>query len=189
MARLLVRHLLVLTVAAGTLIAAAPSHAQGFSGVLRPDRLNTRIFADSAVLPQNRLLWLINDTRVAHGLAPLIPNNEILTAASYLAGDMARNERASHTDSYGRDGGQRLVLSGYQPAAWGEIIGESWATGSPEYLWTEQDMLNWWMNSPPHRANILNPTFTEIGVGIANKTIPGSPTIYRRYWCVVFGDR
>jgi uncharacterized protein YkwD len=188
MARLLARHLLALTVATVSLLPAAPSHAQRIFDTIRFDpSLTWRNQAQA--LPQNRLLWLINDTRVAHGLAPLTPNNEILNAASFLAGDMAKNERASHTDSYGRDGGQRLVLSGYQPAAWGEIIGESWATGSPEYLWTEQDMLNWWMNSPPHRANILNPTFTEIGVGIANKTIPGAPTTYRRYWCVVFGDR
>jgi uncharacterized protein YkwD len=167
--RSVVRFALTLTVTAAAVLAPRPSHAQ---------------------LLQNELLWKINDTRVANGLAPLQPVNEMTTAASYLAGEMFQRAYAGHYDSAGRDGGQRLQLLGYNASAWGEIVGESWANGDASYLWGNDEMLDWWMNSPPHRANILNPTFTEVGIGVSNGSRDeGGQLVYRRYWCVIFGVR
>jgi uncharacterized protein YkwD len=100
---------------------------------------------------------------------------------------MYRRGAASHTDSAGRDLGQRLQLIGYSATAWGEIIGESHSQGGSQWLWGNAEMLNWWMNSPPHRANILNPNFTEIGLGVSTGSPDGSA--FNRYWCVVFGRR
>ena len=69
-------------------------------------------------------------------------------------------------------------------------MGESNATGDASYLWGNDEMLNWWMNSPPHRANILNPNFTEFGIGVSNGSRDeGGQLVYHRYWCVIFGSR
>jgi uncharacterized protein YkwD len=167
--RSLARFALTLAVTAAALLAPRASHAQ---------------------LLQNELLWKINDIRVANGLAALTPVDEMTTAASYLTGEMFQRGYAGHYDSAGRDGGQRLTLLGYNFTSWGEIVGESNATGDASYLWGNDEMLNWWMNSPPHRANILNPNFTEFGLGVSNGSRDeGGQLVYHRYWCVVFVSR
>jgi uncharacterized protein YkwD len=161
--------ILTIAVTVAALLAPRPSHAQSL---------------------KNELLWKINDIRVAHGLSPLRPINEMTMAASYLAGEMFQRGYAGHTDSAGRDGGQRLSLLGYAYTSWGEIVGESNAYGDAGYLWGNDQMLQWWMNSPPHRANILNPSFTEFGLGVSNGSrYEGDQLVYRRYWCVIFGSR
>jgi uncharacterized protein YkwD len=167
--RSVARFAVVLAVSVAALVAR-PSHAQ---------------------LLQNELLWKINETRAAHGLARLTPIDDLTMAASFLAGDSFRNNLEGHIDSFGRDGGQRLSLIGYSFSSWGEIVGHSWSNGTPEYLWTNDQMLEWWMNSPPHRANILNPGFTEVGIGVSNggfREVAGQ-RVFHRYWCVVFGSR
>jgi uncharacterized protein YkwD len=167
--RSLVRFALTVAVTAAALLAPRASHAQ---------------------LLQNELLWKINDIRVANGLAALRPVDEMTTSATYLTGEMFRRGSASHYDSAGRDGGQRLTLLGYNFTSWGEIIGESYANGDASYLWGNDEMINWWMNSPPHRANILNPSFTEFGLGVSTGARDeGGQTVYHRYWCVIFGSR
>jgi uncharacterized protein YkwD len=167
--RSLARFALTLAVSAVALLAPRPSHAQ---------------------LLQNELLWKINEIRVANGLAALTPVDTMTTAASYLTGEMFQRGYAGHTDSAGRDGGQRLTLLGYNFTSWGEIVGESYANGDASYLWGNDEMLDWWMNSPPHRANILNPNFTEFGIGVSNgSSVEGGQVVYHRYWCVIFGSR
>jgi uncharacterized protein YkwD len=167
--RSLGRFVLTIAVTAAALLAPRPSHAQ---------------------LLQNELLWKLNDIRIAHGLAPLRPVDEMTTAASYLAGEMFQRGYAGHYDSAGRDGGQRLQLLGYPYTYWGEIVGETYAYGDASYLWGNDQMLDWWMNSPPHRANILNPNFTELGIGVSNGgRYENEQLVYRRYWCVIFGAR
>ncbi len=49
---------------------------------------------------------------------------------------------------------------------------------------TPQDVVNAWMNSPSHRANILRAEFTAIGVGFTNDTT----TIYDTYWTQIFAS-
>jgi uncharacterized protein YkwD len=167
--RSLVRFALTLAVTAAALLAPRPSHAQ---------------------LLQNELLWKINDIRVANGVAPLQPVDLMTTAATYLTGEMFQRGYAGHYDSAGRDGGQRLTLLGYNFTSWGEIVGEANADGDASYLWGNDEMLDWWMNSPPHRANILNPSFTEFGLGVSTGARDeGGQTVYHRYWCVIFGSR
>jgi uncharacterized protein YkwD len=58
-------------------------------------------------------------------------------------------------------------------------LGENIAAGRPTAAATFQG----WMNSPGHRANILNPHFTEVGFGYASS----AKSEYRHYWVQVFG--
>jgi uncharacterized protein YkwD len=177
--RSLARFALTLAVTAAALLAPRPSHAQV------PNEFIWQLY-DIALVGE--LHVLINDIRVRNGLAPLSPVNEMTTAASNLVGEMFQRGYASHYDSAGRDGGQRLQLLGYNYTSWGEIIGESW--GDASSLWGNGEMLNWWLNSPPHRANILNPNFTEFGGWVrSGPREEGGQIVYRRYWCVIFGSR
>jgi uncharacterized protein YkwD len=183
--RSLARFALSLAVTAAALLAPRPSHAQ-----VPNDALNIIVWQAYDIALAGELHVLINDIRARNGLAPLTAVNQMTTASSNLVGEMFQRGYASHYDSAGRDGGQRLTLLGYNFTSWGEIIGESYAVGDPKPLWGNGEMLNWWMNSPPHRANILNPNFTEFGGWVRSGwRDEGGQLVYRRYWCVVFGSR
>jgi uncharacterized protein YkwD len=183
--RSLARFALTLAVSAAALLAPRPSHAQ-----VPPDAVNIIVWQAYDIALVGELGALINDIRARNGLAPLTQVNEMYTAASNLANDMFQRGYASHIDSAGRDAGQRLTLVGYNFTSWGEIIGESYAVGDPKPLWGNGEMLNWWMNSPPHRANILNPNFTEFGGWVRSGwREEGGQLVYHRYWCVIFGSR
>ena len=74
-----------------------------------------------------------------------------------------------HTGTDGSNGGSRIAAAGYSPlSSWGEII--YWASGPPGN--TEQATIDWWMNSPGHRAQIEDCRFKEVGIGLL---YPGEP--------------
>jgi uncharacterized protein YkwD len=90
---------------------------------------------------------------------------------------MAEQSFNSHTGSDGSSGQERMQEAGYRGMYVGEIIG--WSTGgSPE------TMVEWWMNSPPHRALILSERATDLGVGYAHR--PDGR--WTHYWTVNFGS-
>ena len=65
----------------------------------------------------------------------------------------------SHTGTDGSDPGTRIMNAGYPIRAWGENVAGGY--GSAE------SVMATWMASPGHRANILNGTFTQVGIGLA----------------------
>ena len=67
--------------------------------------------------------------------------------------------------------GQRATRRDYRWSAWGENV----AAGAPDAA----SVVTGWMNSPEHRANVLNPSYTDIGVGLAYSS-NGTP-----YWTMV----
>lgn len=119
-----------------------------------------------------RLVELHNQERAKEDLPPLTLNPKLTEAAQLHAEDMAQHLKMSHEGSDGSNPGERLERQGYSYRGYGENVAFSQRT--PEAV------MRAWMNSPPHRANILNP-FTEIGVGVAQ----GRDR--KRYWCVTFG--
>jgi uncharacterized protein YkwD len=122
---------------------------------------------------------LINRYRRAHGLRPLRIDGTLSRAAGWMALDMGRNGRFSHTDSRGRDPFSRLRAFGYPSSdTW---RGENLAAGNAGPAPT----LRQWIASPPHRANMLGRTYRAIG--IARVHVAGSP--YRWYWATTFGSR
>lgn len=117
----------------------------------------------------------INAERAANGVAPLVENGLITNAARTHSNDMATNDFFSHTGSDGSNAGQRLTAAGYNWTTYGENIAAGYATAA--------DVVNAWMNSAGHRANILNPAFREIGVGYAYN----AASTYGNYWTADFG--
>jgi uncharacterized protein YkwD len=125
-----------------------------------------------------QVVELTNRERQVKGLSPLKPQATLQKAAQWLADDMAKESYFSHADSLGRDFSTRLRNFGYENfTAMAENIG--FGASDPA-----KAVANW-MKSPGHRANILNPELTEIGVGYAYNTKDPN----QHYWVQDFGRR
>lgn len=113
---------------------------------------------DAAVLNyENEVIRLVNEIRIKNGLNPLTADWELSRVARYKSQDMKDNNYFSHTSPvYGSpfDMIKNFGIS-YRSAA------ENIAKGQK----TPQAVMNGWMNSSGHRANILNATYKKIGVG------------------------
>ncbi|MFG3661993.1 sigma-70 family RNA polymerase sigma factor [Streptomyces sp. NPDC047706] len=121
-----------------------------------------------------QVVALVNKERSAAGCGPLAEDGQLNQAAQGHSQDMAARGFFDHTNPDGADPGQRTTAAGYNWSTYGENI----ARGQQ----TPEAVMNSWMNSPGHRANILNCAFKDIGVGIHNGS--GGP-----WWTQNFGAR
>ncbi|MFF4699128.1 CAP domain-containing protein [Streptomyces chattanoogensis] len=117
-----------------------------------------------------RVVELVNNERSKAGCAPLVVNAKLTKAAQAHSKDMADHRNMSHTGSDGSSPGDRITRAGYDWSAYGENVAYGYAT--PE------SVMKGWMSSPGHKRNILDCSFKEIGVGLAQ---PGN------YWTQDFG--
>lgn len=110
-------------------------------------------------------LCLVNRQRTERGL-PALRENSLLSAASLEhSRDMVRGGYFEHTSADGRTVGDRLRAIGYT-SGFSVSAGENIAYGVGTKA-TPAAIVQAWMHSPGHRADILRPAFTEIGIGIA----------------------
>ncbi len=113
----------------------------------------------------SQLLARINALRQQNGLPPLEPSNTLTTAAQRHSDDMARTGNVDHTGSDGSTIDSRIRAAGYGHwrdfGIWGENI-----YGGP--LANVDAAWNFWINSQVHRANLLNPRYREIGIGVGH---------------------
>lgn len=110
---------------------------------------------------------LVNRTRDAYGLSLLRANPQLETSAARHSNDMVQNRFFSHYGSGGSTLGVRVARTGYLTRAGAYLIGEDIGGGVGRVSGSPQAVFRAWMNSPPHRANILDPAFDDIGVGVA----------------------
>ena len=104
------------------------------------------------------LVELVNAERTARGLVALRFSSQLQDAALAHTRNQAADGRIYHIDpDDGSNAGQRISRTGYVFSAWGENL----AAGAL----TAKDAMNGWMANFSHCRNILNPAFTEIGVG------------------------
>ncbi|WP_157407741.1 CAP domain-containing protein [Actinomadura atramentaria] len=115
--------------------------------------------------PAAQVLALVNAERARHGCRPVTADARLRRAAQAFSADMAARNFFDHTSPDGSTPGDRITAAGYRWSTYGENI----AAGQR----TPADVMNAWMNSPGHRANILNCAFTGLGVGLA--TAGGTP--------------
>ncbi|MGW5124066.1 CAP domain-containing protein [Streptomyces sp. NPDC004069] len=118
----------------------------------------------------DRIVELVNSERAKVGCSALTVNDKLAKAAQAHSEDMATQQNMSHTGSDGSNPGDRITQAGYSWQSYGENVAYGYAT-------PEQVMAGW-MSSAGHKANILNCSFKEIGVGLAQ---PGN------YWTQDFG--
>jgi uncharacterized protein YkwD len=118
-------------------------------------------------LPQveSATLCLLNAERTSRGLVALRSNNRLERAATAHSADMVANHYFAHEDQHGGQPEDRIAHAGYMPRYGPWVIGENIGWGT-DYLSTPREMVRAWMNSPPHRHNILYTDFRQIGVGV-----------------------
>ncbi|MEA2454362.1 MAG: hypothetical protein QOI45_624 [Thermoleophilaceae bacterium] len=108
----------------------------------------------------------LNRERAHHGLRRLTLNKKLSRAARRHARDMARRNYFSHDTLGGGSFVDRIRAEGYLKDAHSWVVGENLAWGS-RGLSRPRVIMRMWMNSDGHRANILNASFREIGIGTA----------------------
>lgn len=107
--------------------------------------------------------------------APLAWNATLGAVAQDHSRDMANNNYLDHKDRDGRTPGDRAELSGYG----GQLVGENIAAGQD----TVGKVVDGWLASPGHCANLMNPQYQELGAAYA--TDPKSNAGI--YWTAMFG--
>jgi uncharacterized protein YkwD len=106
---------------------------------------------------------------------PLTWNSKLFDAATGHAADMASKNYFSHVSQDGRTFDQRITAAGY---AW-SAAGENIAAGQT----TLDQVMNDWLKSPGHCVNIMNGTYTEIGVSC----VKSASSTYKQYWAMELG--
>jgi uncharacterized protein YkwD len=121
------------------------------------------------------VITLINHERTAAGCPALTPNDTLIQVARAHSQDMAVHRFVEHTGSDRHTPAQRVQDAGYQF----RIVAENVAAGRL----TPESAVQGWMESPEHRANILNCALRDTGVGVVEA--PDDPT-YGIYWTQLF---
>ncbi|MFD7312920.1 CAP domain-containing protein [Streptomyces sp. NPDC059883] len=129
--------------------------------------------ADGLLRTAAEVLSLTNTERTRAGLRPLAGDTRLATAAQAYSADMAARAFYSHTSPEGLAPWDRAAAAGAAHRG----IGENIACGQRD----PREVVRGWMDSPGHRANILKPDFTHLGVGFAGGGPAGT------YWTQLFG--
>jgi uncharacterized protein YkwD len=130
---------------------------------------------DASAAMQKELLAHLNAERKAYGLPPLKLSAKLDKAAQSHACDNAGRRSISHTSSDGGTLKTRLRRAGYSFRTAAENTGRGFASGARA--------VEWWMDSPKHKDNILLRKAREVGVGIALSSAPDN----KLHWILVVG--
>jgi len=161
------RHLLTAPVVAATVVLglSGTAHAVNCAGA------DVMPSADTVVVVRTATLCLLNQERAAKGLAPLTSEPVLEGAATKYSRAMVLYRFFAHETP----GGQTMVmrLKDYISGTRSWTTGENLAWGELGYA-TPKGTVAAWMASAGHRANILEPAFRQIGIGVALGTPTGS---------------
>lgn len=116
------------------------------------------------------LVDLTNIDRAGEGLHSLTVNSTLVEAAQLKANDMAAKGYFAHNSPDGKTPWYWLGEAGYSFSYAGENLAV--------FFGDSEDVSRAWMNSPSHRANILNSHFTEIGIATAEGVYQGRQTVF-----------
>jgi uncharacterized protein YkwD len=112
---------------------------------------------------ESSIACLINEQRAAYGVGHVQPNADLRDAALSHSNEMVSEGYFEHTSPAGVTFVERIQATGYTRRVRSWVVGENlvWGTGP---LSTPQSLVTSWMNSPPHRENLLRARFNEIGI-------------------------
>jgi uncharacterized protein YkwD len=110
-------------------------------------------------------LCLLNEQRADHGLKAFSRSATLDRAADDYAADMVKRRFFDHVSPGGGTMMDRIKAAGWAPSgSWSAGENIAWGSGS---LATPASIVDGWMHSAGHRANILNERFSQIGIGVA----------------------
>lgn len=144
------------------LTAAILLTAAALAGCQSIGNISGEAYSGATSLPQ---------IRSANGLSPLTQDPALQKAALQQAKFMAQAGRMNHTTGIGTTFATRMRGNGIDGDAAENIAYGGFGTG---------ELFTRWMNSPPHRRNMLNPAYTRYGLASAKE-----PNGERRYWALV----
>lgn len=147
---------------------------------------NYRLIASARPVPTDtglspllsQVLTLTNQYRQQNGLQPLTYNAQLGTAAQTHTRNMALQDFFSHTGLDGSQSWDRVTATGYTWSRVTENIGAGYRTA--------QEVVQGWMNSSGHRANILDPNVNQIGLGYYYLSSDTGVENWNYYWTQVF---
>ena len=128
---------------------------------------------------EREVLRLTNEFREKNGRKPLVIDQNLEKAADDHSKNMAQQDFFSHTGKDGSRPWDRAEDAGYES----RFVGENIAAGYR----TPEDVVQGWIDSPGHRANMLNPDYNEIGLGYYFQQNDTGSVNYNSYWTQVFG--
>ncbi len=119
-------------------------------------------------LTVNRVVEFTNKHRDQNGLAPLHLNSKLSAAAEAKIDDMFAQQYFEHQSPDGKNPADIISEANYEYI----VVGENLALGSFK---DDETLVQAWMDSPGHRANILKDKFLEIGVAVRKGEFEGKP--------------
>ncbi len=149
-----IRRATTAALAGAMLISLLPAATMGYSAP-----------SDSIKDAEQTVLKQMNELRGRNGLAPLRMADGVRIVARDRSRDMRDKHYFDHTSPSGDDAGKMLRRRGIGHAFWGENIGWTMNMGLQDGArW----MVDWWKDSPGHRAAMLSRSYNYVGVGVAN---------------------
>ncbi|MDQ8045158.1 MAG: CAP domain-containing protein [Solirubrobacteraceae bacterium] len=147
------------TLAAGLAIAGPAAAAPCANADSAPGTISAKALGTAT-------LCLLNEERSHYGLGPLKAQHNLAKAATGYSKEMVRHQFFDHVSPGGSTLASRLKKVHYTSTARAWSIGENiaWGTGSKA---TPAQIVDAWMHSAGHKANILDRSYKEIGIGIA----------------------
>jgi uncharacterized protein YkwD len=171
-----------LLLAIAALLLAAPAAKADPKAEIALGAKHLCVNTDVVATPENlgvvrdALACLHNRTRAERRMRTLVHNRALAEAAVGHAQDMVARGYFEHSTPEGERFDERIMDSGYARRADGWKVGENliWATGD---LATPAQLMDSWLASSGHRANILTREYRELGLGLTYGTPGGAPGV------------
>ncbi|MDO5561158.1 MAG: CAP domain-containing protein [bacterium] len=129
----------------------------------------TQVLGLSTKLDTQKIVDLLNLERAKKGLGPLSVNEQLDQAAIAKGENMFSNNYWAHVGPDGTQPWSFISGAGYAYQSAGENLARDFTD--------EQSLLNGWLASATHKANILNGNFSETGVAVLDGEINGEPVL------------
>jgi uncharacterized protein YkwD len=160
------RAIRLLAAALATLAVFGATTTTGEAFAAACDQRNTEANKLSQRTSARTTLCLLNTERRAKGLSPLRLSHSLSQAASGHSHDMVTQHYFEHSAPGGPSLLKRIRESGYLKSSRRWQVGENIAWGVPGRS-SAAAIVRAWMHSPPHRKEILTPSYREVGIGVA----------------------
>ncbi len=128
-----------------------------------------QVLGDSIDISTRELLLLTNKDRLENGVSPLRISQKLQTAAIAKAKDMFAKDYWAHNSPNGTTPWDFIKAAGYDYTYAGENLARGFTSS--------KDVVNAWMASPEHRANMLSKNYQDVGFAVESGTMQGEQTI------------